>query len=479
MKGRVQLLTSPPPIEEAIQPTRWLKGSYMDDGSPAGFFFPKEGTVGYDFAVDASEESFVEGPFAVGKSQILAFKVHHYALTHPGSRCGFLRKTKESVKGSIVPTYYRVLGYDPTLTTRGYVSGYGGANPQRFYYKNGSVIFILGFNRPDDFLSTEFHCMGIPQAEELTLDEWTLVARRTRLGGKSMVFGDVNPSFPQHFLNQSDHIKRYKMKHIENPEYYNYYTGEITPKGIEEIAKLERMTGVRYLRGYLGEWVAHEGAVYNMYQEKLHDEEMRRSDFGVDTQWNLSIDYGFKNPWACGFWALTPDGIHRHYKEIYRSHINLDEFIARIKKVREDEKILKINNAFVDHDAEHNDRMAIEGFPVNLADKEILPGIELVKEHLEAGTIRFNKFSMTYYKDERGEQEGPDQSLFGHPKCLRDELVAYAYRKEEERSFTEKDEYPIDKHGHACDDMRYYIKGMTNANTYFPISAAITPGSYA
>ena len=64
-------------------------------------------------------------------------------------------------------------------------------------------------------------------------------------------------------------------------------------------------------------------------------------------------------------------------------------------------------------------------------------------------------------------------------KCLRDELVAYAYRKEEERSFTEKDEYPIDKHGHACDDMRYYIKGMTNANTYFPISAAITPGSYA
>ena len=265
MKAHVQFLTNPPPSELAVHPARWLKGSYDSEGSPNGFFFPNEGTQGYEFIADASEESFVEGPFAVGKSQILAFKVHYYALTHPGARCGFLRKTKESVKGSIVPTYYRVLGYNPTTSKRGYVKGYGGANPQRFIYKNGSVIHILGLNRPDDFLSTEFHCMGIPQAEELNEDEWQLVARRTRLGGRSMVFGDVNPSFPQHFLNNSPHIKRYQMRHVENPEYYDYYNGKIRPKGIEEIAKLERMTGTRYKRGYLGIWVGQEGQVYEMY----------------------------------------------------------------------------------------------------------------------------------------------------------------------------------------------------------------------
>ena len=476
MKKHVQFLTNPPPIEDVVNPCRWLKGYYDEDMSPKGFFMPKEGTEGYKFLTDASEECFVEGPYGIGKSQILAFKVHHFALNHPKSRCAFIRKTKESVKGSIIPTYYRILGYNPTDTDRQYVVGYGGANPQWFDYRNGSKILILGLNRMDDFHSTEFNCMGIPQAEELTYDEWQLVARRTRLGGRTMVFGDVNPSFPQHFLNNTGHIKRYKMIHRENPDYYHYYTGLETDKGVREIAKLQRLTGVRYLRGYLGEWVAQEGVVYSMYDYILHDEEVRRDDFGVDVKWNMSIDYGYQNPWACGFFAQTPDGVHHHFKEIYRTQINLDDFINRIRKVQRDFDLNDIQMAFADHDAEHNDRMRLEGFPIVEAEKEVLPGIELMKSHLENGTIKFNKFSMTYWKDESGHEEGPDEGLFGLPKCLRDELVAYAYIPPNKRTFTDKDEYPIPKYNHGCDYTRYYLKGMENPNIYFPINSSSTIG---
>lgn len=475
LQKRINLLTKPPPIDQAIQPARWLRGYYDEDHVPRGFFMPKEGTVGYDFMIDASEESFVEGPFAVGKSQILAFKVHNYCLKNPGSRCGFLRKTKESVKGSIAPTYYRILGYDPTQSSLGYVKGYGGANPQRYIYRNGSVIHILGLNRLDDFLSTEFHCMGIPQAEELTQDEWELVSRRTRLGGRSLVFGDVNPSFEQHFLNNSPHIKRYKMRHEENPEYYDYYTGDLTAKGESEIAKLQRMTGVRYKRGYLGIWCAQEGVVYSMYEPELHAIEVTRDDFGVDTKWNMSVDYGFQNAWAANFWAFTPQGVHIHFKEIYRSLINLDEFIARIRKVRDDYRIDTVGSVFADHNAEHNDRMEIEGFPIVKAEKEILPGIELVKEHLENGTLKFNRHSLVYFKDEHGNREGEDENLFGHPKCMQDELGVYAYRPLDKRTFTEKDEYPVDYGNHAMDSMRYYIKGMDQSDVYFPISESFDP----
>lgn len=476
LRERVQLLTNPPPIDEAILPSRWLKGTLDDDGSTRGFYFPIEGTPGWDFITDASEESFVEGPFAVGKSQILAFKVHHYCLTNPGARCGFLRKTKESVKGSIVPTYYRVLGYDPTQTVVGYVHGYGGANPQRFIYRNGSVIHILGLNKPDDFLSTEFHCMGVPQAEELNLDEWELVSRRTRLGGKSMIFGDVNPSFEQHFLNNSPHIKRFKMTHKENPEYWNHLKDAWTEKGEREIEKLQRMTGVRYKRGYLGIWCAQEGVVYSMYDTDLHDVElMKRDDFGTDTVWNMSIDYGFQNAWAANFWAMTPNGVHHHYKEIYRTKINLDDLIQRIQQIRTKERITQINNVFADHDAEHNDRMELEGFPIVRADKHVLPGIEIVKSHFENGTIKFNKFSLTNYS-EHNRTEPQDENLFGHPKCLRDELGVYAYRPEEKRTFTEKDEYPVEYGDHAMDSMRYYLATMHNRANFFPISRTMSIG---
>ena len=424
---------------------------------------------------DASEESFVEGPFAVGKTRILAFKLHWKCLQEPGSRCGFLRLTKESVKGSVIPTYYNILGYNPTLTknfsSKHYVVGYGGENPQRFLYKNGSRIDVLGMNKPDDFLSTEFAAIGIPQAEEFSQDAWTLVARRTRKGKKTQVFGDVNPTFPQHFLNNSKHIARYKMTHKENPEYWDRYRNCWTEKGNIERIKLQRMTGTRYKRGYLGIWCAQEGAVYDMYDEEIHDKDMRRDHFGVDTVWNLSIDYGTRNPWAANFWASTPDGVHHHFKEIYRTEIILDEFIDRIRHLQTEYDI-KPENVFADHDAEHNNRMEREGFPIVLADKnQKLASIELVKKLLEDGMIKFNINSLHHFNS-----EGEDDNLFGHPKCLRDELGVFAYRTEAKRTFTDRDEYPIEYGDHAMDSMQYYIKGMDNADVWFPISSTFDIG---
>ena len=465
MQQQIAGLTSPDPIEDRVYPARWLKGHFNDAGDIRGFFFPAEGTPGWDFIRDASDESFVEGPFAVGKSQILAFKIHWKCLSEPGSRCGFLRLTKESVKGSIIPTYYKILGYNPTLSKTNYVIGYGGENPQRFLYRNGSRVDVLGMNHPDDFLSTEFHAMGIPQAEEFTESHWELVSRRTRSGQRTQVFGDVNPSFEQHFLNNSPHIFRYKMTHQENPEYWDRVNECWTEKGELEISKLQRMKGTRYKRGYLGLWCAQEGVVYDMYLSELHDVEIPNTDqFSSDTRWNVSVDYGHSRPYSCNFWALDPNGVHYHFKEIYRSKIRLQEFIERIHAVREQWNIPEVENMFCDHNAEHNDEMMRQGFPVNLAEKDVLPGIDAVKNHLESGTLKFNKFALT-----RFEKEGEDQNLFGHPKCLRDELGVYAYRREDQRTFTQKDEYPIEYGDHAMDSMRYYIMGTEHENDYYPI----------
>ena len=57
---------------------------------------------------------------------------------------------------------------------------------------------------------------------------------------------------------------------------------------------------MRYKRGYLSEWCSAEGVVYEMYDPRRHDVDVQRGDFGADTQWYLSVDYGFKHPASVG-----------------------------------------------------------------------------------------------------------------------------------------------------------------------------------
>ena len=403
----------------------------------------------------------VDGPFGCSKTFLCVMKLHRRALYSPGNY-GIVRKTKESIKKSVCLTFAKVLGYDPMLVKKGYVSGFGGMNPQLYRYPNGSTIHILGLNHLDGLLSTEFHGLYVNQAEELSYDEWQLLGRRTRNGSTPQIWGDCNPSFPQHFLapGNSGEITRYPMRHQDNPEYWDREKGDWTEKGQRELAKLKRMTGMRYRRGYLGEWCAAEGIVYENYDPDRHDIECRRADFGAETRWYLSIDYGFTHPTSVGLWGRTPQA-HILFKEIYRTGLTVDELIDEIEGMLAANGVgrSELSGVFCDHDAEHNERLERAGFGITLADKAILPGIDSVKQHLEDGSLRFN----------RGSLIGADGSLVGQPQRVTDEFLSYSYRSAAQRTFDDKDEYPIKKFDHGMDMMRYYVMGVESGDSYYAI----------
>ena len=431
------------------------------------FIFPIEGSDAYQFLFDdESEELCASGPYGCSKTFVSVMKLHRRALYTPGAY-GIARKTKESIKKSVCKTYAKVLGYDPMLTKKTYVRGNGGQNPQSYHYPNGSVIHIVGLNHLDGLLSTEFDGIFVNQAEELNYDEWQLLGRRTRDGKNPQIWSDCNPSFPQHFLapGNSKEITPYTMRHKDNPEYWGREKRDWTEKGRREIAKLKRMTGTRYRRGYLGEWCAAEGIVYDGYDPNRHDIDCLRGDFGSDTDWHLSIDYGFTHPTSVGLWGRTPQE-HVLFKEIYHTGLTVDDLIGQIDKMLRDNDVSRseLSNIFCDHDAEHNERMEREGFGITLADKEVLPGIDLVKQHLENGTIKFN----------RGSLIKADESLFGQPQRVTDEFLSYAYRPEDKRTHDEKDEYPVKKFDDGMDMTRYYVKGVDDSNTYYQIGETMS-----
>ena len=438
------------------------------------FVFPVEGSVPYGILFDdESEEMIADGPFAAGKTFYSTMKLHRRALYVPGEYA-IVRKVKETIKRSVCKTYAKILGYDPLLSKKRYVKGNGGQHPQSYHYPNGSVIHILGMNHPDGFLSSEFHGIYVNQAEELTYEDWQLLARRARNGKIPQIWGDCNPSHPKHFLapdpdsetkklRNAPEIVGYQFEHKHNPEYWDREKQEWTEKGDREIAKLKRMTGMRYKRGYLSEWCSAEGAVYEMYDPKRHDVDIKKiSEFGADTRWYLSVDYGFVDPASVGLWAVE-DGTHTLFKEIYQTGLTIDDLLAKMDRMLNADRIPAVENVFSDHNAEHNERLERAGYGVTLAIKDILPGIDVVKKHLENGTIRFNKNSLIE----------ADPELVGRPQRVTDELAVYAYLSQDKRKGTDKDEYPIDKDNHGCDMTRYFAMGVEESDTYYDINESM------
>ena len=98
---------------------------------------------------------------------------------YPGSVGVFVRKVKESIKRTIVPTYYDVLGYNP-MTNPGFVKGYGNTQPTEFHYQNGSIIFPIGLNDPKQLDSLQTDWFFVNQANELDESDWEILKTRNR-----------------------------------------------------------------------------------------------------------------------------------------------------------------------------------------------------------------------------------------------------------------------------------------------------------
>jgi PBSX family phage terminase large subunit len=410
-----------------------------------------------------ADEVIVSGPAGTGKSMACLEKVHLAAMMNPGMRALIVRKTLASLGSTALQTWRkRVI---PEAIKAGVVKYYGGSSeePPQYRYTNGSAVVIGGMDKSIRIMSSEYDMAYVQEATELTPDDWEAITTRLRHGVMSFqqLIADCNPDAPWHWLYlraQSGAARMLESRHEDNPTLFDD-SGKITEFGKAYIAKLDKLTGVRYQRLRRGLWVAAEGLVYDEWDPAVHVID----PFDIPVHWTRwwAIDFGFTNPFVLQCWAQDPDGRLYMYREIYRTQQTVDQHANTIMAEVADPlpgdrwhwKEPKPRAIVCDHDAEGRETFSQRvGLSTTAANKAVIEGIQSVQRRLrpQPPDGRPRLFLM------RGACRRQDPLLIEakRPTCTAEEMVGYVWDRKAGKGIKET---PVKEDDHGCDTMRYLV----------------------
>jgi phage terminase large subunit len=383
--------------------------------------------VGGCAAFYGSEEPEVlsVGPAGTGKTLAACWKLHHTALFVPGVRLLMARKVLEDLKTGALATYTNHV--KPQLDN---VVTFGGSRfyPAEFRYTNGSVIHVVGLDKPGKVMSAEYDIIYVNEATEVDEITWQALTSRLRNGvlAYQQLIADCNPSGPRHWLNvrcNAGITRRIQTTHRDNPAYWDMARGEWTAMGRTYVQQtLESLTGVQRKRLLDGVWAAAEGIVYPEFvPEMIRDEDV--------TGWTtyLAADIGSKNPTVILTCHVAGDGRVHVSREFYRRDMGGGSNIVDAITTEADR--CNPDMIYVDSSAKWCiDDLVGEGYMASGTDKDVLAGIQRFRAILTGG------FSID-------------------PSCINtiDEFGLYAY-PDNPRIETDK---PVKEHDHAMDALRY------------------------
>jgi phage terminase large subunit len=439
--------------------------------------FTPRGTIKAVMA-DRSPEILVAGPAGTGKSRGILEKLLLIAMKYPGCKILVLRLTSVSLSATGLQTWEQFVAKEALAI--GAVKFFGGSKrePASYRFANGSRVVVGGMDNPMKIMSSEYDIAYVQEANELEIEHWEAITSRLRNGvvPYQQLIGDCNPQQPTHWLKERcdrGATKYYHSTHEENPLYFDEIVGpngveyKVTPAGAAYISKLDALTGVRYQRLRLGNWVAAEGVIYENWSPNLIVD-----PYEVPRDWPRywAIDFGHVNPMVVQHWAEKPDGELVMYREFYRTGLNVDDFARMVLRT-----VAVVDPAYVpdaralargepmppaawlwhepkpraviaDHDAEGRSMWTkITGLVTTRARKEVLDGIGEVDVRLRDRRIEFMRDVLAH---------PVDQSLLDVKKPARtvEEFPGYVWDTGAQGKIKEE---PKKENDHGMDAVRY------------------------
>jgi PBSX family phage terminase large subunit len=373
-------------------------------------------------------EVLYSGAFRAGKSRIGCEKAYFLAKTYPGIPIGLFRKTAASLYASTE----RTLLMD--VVPRSEIAK---SNATQHWYElaNGSRIWLFGLDPdpitglPSKVGSVELGWAFIDEAAECSEGDWVMVKGRLSWPGipYHQITAATNPAGPSHWL------KARFTPPSPTRVYLHASTFDNPALAADYIAEAADSPDDHFHRRYhLGEWVAAEGAIWN-----LPDGQILAAD---QTDWHrvyAGIDWGYQHAFACEAVAASGSGRLAVIAEIYERHLTLDEIIPALGELQ---SRLGITAFYADpSEPAYIDACRAKGLPVLKAENAVLPGITAVADAIAHG-------------------------LTVDPGCagLLAEMPGYAWKPE--RGTGEMADAPLKTHDDACDALRYAVMAFTRSD---------------
>lgn len=377
----------------------------------------------------------LSGPAGTGKTRAILELIHYYAQTYPGSRHLICRRYRTQCTESVLATFERFVapGYS-------WVHNQGRLNRHSYVLPNGSEIVIGGLDKPEGFRSMEFDTLYIGEATQISADQfWELDARlRWPVMPFKQAIMDCNPDSPSHWLyvaSQQGAIIMIPTTHADNPSITEDY-----------LNTLRALPGVKRKRLYEGLWVQAEGAIYDEFSPDLIVD-----PFPIPAHWPrvVGVDFGYNNPTAAQWWAISPDDVAYMYREIYHTGLAPAELADQLRHYSEGEEIYRY---FTDHAATDRATLRRNGISTLKAEKSVLAGIEIVARRMRRDKRGYAKLYLL--RNALVKVDGHLKEK-GRPTCLADEITAYSWQESNSNGII-KDQ-PLKINDHACDAMRYAL----------------------
>lgn len=263
-----------------------------------------------------------------------------------------------------------------------------------------------------------------------------LMARLSVPGAKC--FCNCNPDNPYHWF-YTDYIMN---DQITDKKIWKFLMEDNLSLDEDYINSLKQMyIGVWYDRMILGNWVAAEGRVYDMFNPSTHmlDTWEKLLTLGVNpkaVKWLVGCDYGTSTVMSWGLYAKLPSGLIMKMREYYydaavKSRQQTDsEFVQDFKRWLNG---IKPSVVYCDPSAA-SWKVALMrcGYRVLNADNDVINGIRYVAQCLNTGTYLIDKSCVNTEK----------------------EYASYVWDASAQRQGIDK---PVKAHDHTCDTDRYVL----------------------
>lgn len=171
-----------------------------------------------------------------------------------------------------------------------------------------------------------------------------------------------------------------------------------------------------------------------------------------------SIDFGYRNPFVCQWWAVDTDDRMYLYREIYMTGRTVRAHAEQINYLSEGEVYV---DTLSDHDASDRATLEEHGIYTTAARKDVTTGIEAVQERLRIQGD--GKPRLYFMRDSLVEVDVSLRERF-KPTCTEEEILAYVYPDVKEGKTD--DERPVKVDDHGMDAMRYAVMGLENVSTF-------------